>query len=71
MIRAADALPNDDQKPAYSLTSSFCSHARAVLDELHLCQLEEDKEKFATLALFLDARIQQTKVSVTGLCPYL
>lgn len=61
VIKIADAIANKDQKPAPLHANDFHKHTRAVLNKLHICYLEQKKEKFPTFALFLDATIQQTE----------
>lgn len=52
IIQAAVAIARNDQKPAYFQTNYFYAYGRALVDELHLHRLEQNKEKFLAFALF-------------------
>lgn len=62
MIQATDELARNDQKPAPFYATYFQRHCRALPAELHIRQLEQDKEAFSTYASLLDTMIQQTKI---------
>lgn len=45
-----------------SKQNCFVVTLRLFFDELHACQLEQDKEKLSTSSLLLDTKIQQIKI---------
>lgn len=44
------------------LSTLFFRHAKSSIVEVHVLHLKHNKEKFLNFALFLDRRIQQTKI---------
>lgn len=44
MIEAADAFVNDYHKLAFFHADLICRHVRALINELHLCHLEQERE---------------------------
>lgn len=72
VIETDDALVNNDQKTAPFHENSFRRHARAPLDELHACHLEQDQEKFPSFSSFLETKIQQLKlISHSIMCLFI
>lgn len=57
MIQTTDWFSYKDTKPSSVDTKHFYRNARGFLDELHVCHLEEEKEKFPTFALLLETKI--------------
>lgn len=59
IIQAADASVKNNQKPAHFHASAFHRHARALLDELLVRQIEHGEKKFPTLALVLKRKFSR------------
>lgn len=62
MIQAADAFFRNNHKPTPYHVNFIHRHAKAVLDKLHVGGLNKDWKKFPTFALFIDTKLQQTKI---------
>lgn len=52
IIQAANALVKSYHKPAPLYVSTFYRRARALLDELHICDMKEGEKKFPTFEPF-------------------
>lgn len=63
MIQVADAYAENDHEPAHFQTNSCFRHARALLDEINLCCLEQYKKKSPTIANFFLPRFNKPKPS--------
>lgn len=53
IIQDNDALVKNDLKPAPFHASSFHRHAWVIFNELQVCNLDQDKERFPTFVLIL------------------
>lgn len=63
MMQAADAFVKNNYKPAPFHSESCYKHDKLLLDGLHFRYVEQGKERFSTVALFLETKIQQRKLS--------
>lgn len=63
MAEAAGTLVKNDYRSDPFHARSFYRYAQAHLDELHPLHFEQDVEKLPTFALFLDTKLQQTKIN--------
>lgn len=61
MIQAAEGFINNDYKSVSLQPNSCYKLARAVLDDLLIRHMEQDKEKASTLVIFLHNKIQKTR----------
>lgn len=68
IIKASDAFVKKYHNPGTLQADFFYVHARALFDDLDLCQLEQEKEKLPTFPWFLTSRFSEQKVSSTLLC---
>lgn len=79
MIQATDEFSKTDHKWAFIYASVFYRHVRALLDELHVRQIEPGCEKLQILAPFFHMKIQQTRNVthkimsrfITTTCPFV
>lgn len=72
LIQAAHTFVQNDHNTAPFQASSFSGHGIVLLDEVHVCHLEQDQGRLPYFALYFDIKIQQTKlVSYTIVSLYI
>lgn len=62
MILAADAFIKNDHETAPFHANHFYRQTTSYFDELYICYLEREEERFPSFALYLDTKIQKTKI---------
>lgn len=63
-------LVRNSHKPAAFYVAFVCSHAMALMAQLHVHRLEQIQGIFATIAQFLNGKIQKKMTSPSLLRPY-
>lgn len=71
MNQAVDTFLKNDEKPALSHAIFFYQHVRALLDELQLFRLEQEKKRLPTFAMFLDTNIRKKEISFRSIMSLL